>query len=125
MRTSRTIGFAVDDSDRPRLDHLTTVFGGGNRSEFLRQAMDVMDRYEAALKLVQVQAYGSTRLALVRMEVTDIPELVERALADPNPDAVAQAKLILAGIHTDGHPVVRTGEPGSAAAVFAEMVKDG
>jgi hypothetical protein len=36
---ARPISFAVEDEDIPPLEELTTEFGGGNRSEFLRVAM--------------------------------------------------------------------------------------
>lgn len=124
MRTSRTIGFAVDESDRPRLDHLTDVFGGGNRSAFLRRALDVMERYESAIRLAQVQAYGSTRLAAAELQEQDLPRLVEAALADPDPEAIAQAKLLVASLRGERAELVRTGEPHPTAEAFAALLDD-
>jgi hypothetical protein len=122
MRKSSTIGFAVDDADRARLDRLTGVFGAGNRSAFLRKAMDVMERYEQAQQLVQLQAYGEERLAAGGRTTADIPALVEAALTDPDPDAIAQAKLIVAALR-GRHPVApRSGEIHPVAAAFTELL---
>jgi hypothetical protein len=121
--TARTVGFAIDDDDRPRLERLTEVFGGGNRSAFLRKALDVMETYELAERLIEVQIYGEERLAASGIDPADIPDLVERTLADPHPDAVAKAKLIVAGLHRRPTPVRRAGEQQHpTAARFAELL---
>jgi hypothetical protein len=98
MRSSRTVGFAVEEADEARLAHLTQLFGAGNRSAFLRRAMDVMERYEQAQGLAGYQAYGEQRLAAAGYQIADIPSLVAKVLADPDPEGVAQAKLIVAGL---------------------------
>lgn len=98
MRSASTVGFAVEEGDRERLDHLARVFGGGNRSAFLRAAMRVMEQLEMAQELARTQAYGAQRLAAAGHTIEDIPEIVARALAEPNPDAIAQAKLIVADL---------------------------
>ncbi len=96
MRTATTIGFAVEEGDRVRLDHLATVFGGGNRSAFLRMAITVMEQLELAQELGRTQAYGAQRLAEAGRTIEDISEIVEKALADPDPEALVQAKIIVA-----------------------------
>lgn len=121
MRTARTIGFSVDDADRPRLEHLADVYGGGNRSAFLRKALDVMERYELAQRLIEIQAYGEERLASAGRSETDIPELVAEALADPDPDAVAQAKLVVAGLRGRFPVPAREGDRHPVADVFREL----
>ncbi len=98
MRTATTLGFSVEVADRPRLEHLAATFGGGNRSAFLRTAMDIMERFERAQRLAHFQAYGAERLASTGKNLDDIPEIVAAALANPAPEAVAQAKLIVADI---------------------------
>jgi hypothetical protein len=98
MRSASTIGFAVEEKDRGRLDHLALVFGGGNRSAFLRTAMGVMEQLELAQELARTQAYGAQRLAEAGYTVEDIPDIVARALAEPDPEAIAQAKLIVADL---------------------------
>lgn len=83
-----------------------------------------MERYERAQRLAQVQAYGEERLAAAGRSPVDIPGLVEAALADPDPDAVAQARLIVASLR-GRHPVApRSGEPHPVAAAFTERLDD-
>lgn len=60
-----TVGFAVDEADRPQLDRLVEHFAGGNRSEFLRQAMRVMAVQERAERLRAIQAAGRAQLGRV------------------------------------------------------------
>jgi hypothetical protein len=122
MRKSSTIGFAVDEADRARLDRLTGVFGAGNRSAFLRKAMEIMERYERAQQLAQLQAYGEERLAATGRTAADIPQLVEAALADPDPDAVAQAKLIVTSLRGRYAVAPRSGEPHPVVAAFTELL---
>lgn len=126
MRKASTVGFAIDETDRQRLDHLSKVFGGGNRSAFLRKAMDVMERYELAQRLVELQAYGEERLASAGRVTSDIPGLVARALADPDPNAVAvaEAKLTVAGLRGRATIAGRGDTPHPAAAAFTELADD-
>lgn len=51
----KTVGFAVADDDRPLLDRLVERYGHGNRSEFLRAAMNVMAAEERAERLRALQ----------------------------------------------------------------------
>jgi hypothetical protein len=78
--SSTTIGFAVSDEDRPRLDRLSTRFGGGNRSAFLRIALDHMEAVERAGQLVELQAYGNERSAVAGLSHRDAVAVVRRAL---------------------------------------------
>ncbi len=123
MRTSRTVGFAIDPADEPRLDHLTAVFGNGNRSAFLRQALDVMEKLELARRLGRTQAYGEQRLVAMDLTVADIPDLVARALADPDPDAVAKAKLIVSGTQRRRRAKGADGERHPVAQVAQELLQ--
>jgi Arc/MetJ-type ribon-helix-helix transcriptional regulator len=60
---SRTIGFAVSDDDRDRLDRLVERFGGGNRSAYLRATLKVMESLDRAERLRELQAANHRRLA--------------------------------------------------------------
>ena len=106
MRTSSTIGFAVDEADRSRLDHLSEVFGGGNRSAFLRVAMKVMERYERTQRLAEIQAYGAERLAESGYQIEDFPDLLAATLANPSHEATTRADLIVAEISRRAKPIV-------------------
>lgn len=62
MATS-TVGFAVADEDRERLERLVQRFGGGNRSAFLRAALPVMESLDRAERLREFQARNAERTA--------------------------------------------------------------
>ncbi len=111
MRSAQTVGFSIDTRDRSRLEHLTEVFGSGNRSEFLRKAMSVMERMEAADTLVRIQAYGQRQGERQGVDPKDIPALVEAALTSPDQRAVAEAKLICASSFSS-RPARRSSESG-------------
>jgi Arc/MetJ-type ribon-helix-helix transcriptional regulator len=61
--TTSTIGFAVADEDRERLERLVQHFGGGNRSAFLRAALPVMESLARAERLRELQARNAERTA--------------------------------------------------------------
>jgi Arc/MetJ-type ribon-helix-helix transcriptional regulator len=61
--STTTVGFAVADEDRPLLDRLVERFGNGNRSEYLRQTLRVMESIAIAEELQELQARSSDRLA--------------------------------------------------------------
>lgn len=78
--SSTTVGFAVSDDDRPRLERLTARYGGGNRSAFLRVALDHMEAIERAEELAALQAYGNERSAAAGLSHRDAVAVVRRAL---------------------------------------------
>ena len=78
--SSSTIGFAVSDEDRPRLERLATRYGGGNRSAFLRMALDHMEAVERAEQLAELQAYGNERSAAAGLSHQDAVAVVQRVL---------------------------------------------
>jgi hypothetical protein len=78
--SSSTIGFAVADEDRPRLERLAARYGGGNRSAFLRAALDHMEAVERAERLAELQAYGNERSAAAGLSHRDAVAVVRRAL---------------------------------------------
>ena len=82
--TATTVGFAVDDADRPQLDRLVEYFAGGNRSEFLRQAMAVMAVQERADRLRAIQAAGRAQVGrvLTAEEVTAMVRQVVKGATD-------------------------------------------
>jgi len=78
--SSSTVGFAVADEDRPRLDRLVARYGGGNRSAFLRAALDHMEAVERAEQLAELQAYGNERSSAAGLTHRDAVAVVRRAL---------------------------------------------
>jgi hypothetical protein len=63
-----TIGFAVADEDRDRLDRLVQHFGAGNRSAFLRAALPVMEALARADRLRELQARNAERVAAAGLD---------------------------------------------------------
>ncbi|HEX6500757.1 MAG TPA: hypothetical protein VF054_17260 [Micromonosporaceae bacterium] len=76
---SQTIGFAISDEDRERLDRLVDYFGGGNRSAYLRATFKVMESLRRAERLRELQAANHRRLAEQGISDDDLPELIGAA----------------------------------------------
>jgi hypothetical protein len=84
-RDSRSVGFAVASRDLERLDRLAQRFAGGNRSAFLRLALDTMEAADRAQRLRNLQAYGTQRAAERGVRLEDVREVVDRVLGKPRP----------------------------------------
>jgi Arc/MetJ-type ribon-helix-helix transcriptional regulator len=76
---SQTIGFAISDEDRERLDRLVDYFGGGNRSAYLRATLKVMESLRRAERLREMQATNHRRLAGRGVDPADLPDLIRDA----------------------------------------------
>ena len=76
---SQTIGFAISDEDRERLDRLVDYFGGGNRSAYLRATLKVMESLRRAERLRDLQAANHRRLAERGVAADDLPNLIREA----------------------------------------------
>lgn len=76
---AQTIGFALAEGDRDRLDRLVEYFGGGNRSAYLRATLKVMESLCRAERLRELQTANHRRLAERGTEVVDLPDLIRRA----------------------------------------------
>jgi hypothetical protein len=71
-----SIGFAVSEEDRARLDELVDYFGGGNRSAYLRATLKVMESIRRADILRDLQARSHRRLAEQGIAEEDLDELI-------------------------------------------------
>jgi hypothetical protein len=76
---SQTVGFAVSDEDRERLDRLVEYFGGGNRSAYLRATLKVMESLRRAERLRDLQSTNHRRLAERGVADDDLPGLIREA----------------------------------------------
>ena len=76
---SQTVGFAVSDEDRDRLDRLVDHFGGGNRSAYLRATLKVMESLRRAERLRELQAANHRRLAERGVAAEDLSVLIRDA----------------------------------------------
>jgi Arc/MetJ-type ribon-helix-helix transcriptional regulator len=81
MSTS-TVGFAVADEDRARLDRLVEHFGGGNRSAYLRATLTVMESLARAERLRELQARNAERAAAAGQDFESLMAEVRRAYKD-------------------------------------------
>lgn len=81
MATS-TIGFAVADEDRERLDRLVEYFGGGNRSAYLRATLTVMESLARAERLRELQARNAERAAAAGQDYESLLADVRQAYKD-------------------------------------------
>lgn len=77
---SHSVGFAVADEDQARLTRLVKKYGGGNRSAFLRVAMDHLEALDRADRLRRLQAYGAARSADTEIGPNDVAAIVRRVL---------------------------------------------
>lgn len=80
-----TIGFSVAEKDTERLDKLVEKFGGGNRSAFLRAAMDQMEVIDRAERLSRLQQYGVEQGSRTGLGPEDAVRLVRDILQRHQP----------------------------------------
>jgi Arc/MetJ-type ribon-helix-helix transcriptional regulator len=78
--TTKTVGFAIDQRDEARLERLVRKYGGGNRSAFLRSALDTMEAMDRAERLKELQRYGASLAAEGAPSYGDVDEIVHRVL---------------------------------------------
>jgi len=126
MRNSSTVGFSIEAADKERLEELAQRFGGGNRSAFLRSAMDHMERLARAEDLAETQAYGSRQLSERGLTVRDVPRLVAEVMSAEDPQVAARVAPIVSdvisryGVLTE--PYERTeGDPTLSATLRAAL----
>ena len=77
---TKTVGFAIEQGDRARLERLVQKYGGGNRSAFLRVALDYMEAADRADRLRRLQAYGAERSAERGVTLADVNDVVHKVL---------------------------------------------
>lgn len=77
-----TVGFAIAEEDRAKLDELVEFYAAGNRSEFLRLAMQRMARDRFANRLTELQNMAHQELAGKTFTSDEIVNLVKQANAE-------------------------------------------
>lgn len=73
----------MEESDSPRLERLVQKYGGGNRSAFLRVAIDYLEAADRADRLRKLQAYGAARSAEKDLPLEEVQKVVRRVLRSP------------------------------------------
>jgi Arc/MetJ-type ribon-helix-helix transcriptional regulator len=76
---AKSVGFAVAEEDLPLLDELVERFGGGNRSEFLREAMRLMRHEMRAERLRALQAETKQALGGRLLTRAELDAVIEQA----------------------------------------------
>lgn len=76
--SSITVGFSIPSEDQERLDRLVKRFAQGNRSAFLRIAMNHMEVLDRAERLQALQRYGVQRDTTREVDDDTIDEIVHR-----------------------------------------------
>lgn len=77
---TKSVGFAIEEGDRPRLEMLVEKFGGGNRSAFLRVAMSYMEAVDRAERLRAIQSYGAKKSLENKLSPEELESIVHRVL---------------------------------------------
>jgi len=80
--STTTVGFAVAEEDRERLDRLVEYFGGGNRSAYLRATLTVMESLARAERLRELQARNAERAAAAGQDYESLLAEVRRTYKD-------------------------------------------
>lgn len=82
MMAAKTVGFAIADEDREQLDALVEHYGNGNRSEFLRVAMNRLHRDMLAERMQGLQARARDELAGRVVTRDEVTALVRQSVRD-------------------------------------------
>lgn len=102
--SASTVGFSITDEYRPRLERLVARHSPNNRSEFLRQAIEVMERHDRAQDLAALQEYGEILSRQNGTTVDDIPRLQSEARGEHAPEVRAAARKIVSGLKLSEPP---------------------
>jgi len=92
-RSAVPITLSLNPDDRERFERLVARYGGGNRSEFLRAAMDRMETAEIAAELRELRAYGLQRRRELHGEMEiDVAGITRRVLNPPRKRTATTAR---------------------------------
>ena len=81
---SPTIGFSMSHEDQERVQRLAARYAHGNRSSWLRLAIDLFEEKALFDTLAEVQARGDRRTAQQGIDRAALADLVAEAAADPD-----------------------------------------
>jgi hypothetical protein len=85
--STTTIGFAVADEDRERLNRLVAQFGAGNRSAYLRATLPVMESLARVERLRELQARNAERTAAAGRDNDSLLGVIQASYKGPDQKA--------------------------------------
>lgn len=122
---ARTVGFSLGEEEEARLDRLVRRRGSPNRSRFLREALEVVERYDRVRDLEALQGYGELRAVQAGVQPDEIPDLVARVATLDDAALREQADTVLEAVGYDRVEDVRTPSvPLPAAQALLEGLRD-
>ena len=77
---TKTVGFAIEQRDEARLERLVKKYAHGNRSAFLRIAIEHMEAMDRAERLRDLQRYGAAQAAERSVSYGDVDDIVDKVL---------------------------------------------
>lgn len=98
---SPTLGFSLADDDQRRVNRLAARYAHGNRSEWLRQAIDLFEEKALFDSLARLQARGDRRTAARGLDREALHELLAETLADRSEYRSAHVQELLDELGTD------------------------
>jgi hypothetical protein len=81
--SSPTLGFSLSPDDRDRVQRLADRYAGGNRSLWLRQALDLYEERALLTTLAELQDRGDRLTAARRLDRDLIADLAAESAAAP------------------------------------------
>lgn len=81
--TSPTLGFSLTPADRERVQRLADRFAQGNRSLWLRQALNLFEEHALLTSLAQLQDRGDRSAAERRLDRDLVADLAAESAAAP------------------------------------------
>ncbi len=93
--SSPTIGFSLTAQDQERVQRLAARYAHGNRSSWLRQAIDLFEEKALFDTLAQLQARGDRLTAEQHIDRDVLADLVAQAAANPDSDHAERVASLL------------------------------
>lgn len=90
-----TIGFSMGPRDQERVQRLATRYAHGNRSAWLRQAIDLYEQKALFDTLAEVQARGDRRSAARGLDRDQLAALIAEAAMQPDSEHARRVAVLL------------------------------
>jgi len=105
--TSPTLGFSLGRSDQERVQRLAVRYAHGNRSAWLRQALDLFEERALFETLAGVQAHGERATAARGIDRALLQDLVASSAANPDTRHAERVSALLGDADIEAAPAGR------------------